>query len=193
MALIAVTGGIGAGKTTLMHQFRDFGESTADADDIAHSLYEPGEVAYAKIVERWGNGILDEKGCIVRSEVAKIVFTQRDELSWLNELIHPLVRGRIEEMARGKCLFCAIPLLFESGWQDSCDKVVAVWCPPDVQYNRLRQRGWDDNEIKRRLASQISMDEKMARADYAIMTNCSWECLAEQCRKLLEMINNNKI
>ncbi len=185
MTLIAVTGGIGAGKTTLMHQFRSLGEATADADDIAHGLYEPGREAYAAMLSRWGEGILAADGMINRGRVAEIVFSDKGELSWLNGLMHPLVRREIELLSEGRRLFCAIPLLYESGWEDSCDAVVAAWCPAEVQYSRLRARGWDDREIKRRLNSQISMDEKMSRADYAVITDCSWECLALQCRYLL--------
>lgn len=185
MALIAVTGGIGAGKTTLMHQFLALGQSTADADDIAHNLYEPKREAYLRMVERWGKGILLDDGRISRAAVAGIVFTRHSELEWLNALLHPLARREIRELSRGKTLFCAIPLLYEGGWEKDCDAVVAVWCPKDVQYSRLRQRGWDDNEIRRRLESQISMDEKMTRADYAVITDCDWDCLARQCRYLL--------
>ena len=186
MALIAVTGGIGAGKTTLMHKFLALGQSTADADDIAHNLYEPGREAYLRMVERWGKGILLDDGRISRSVVAGIVFTRHSELEWLNALLHPLARREIHELSRGKTLFCAIPLLYEGGWEKDCDAVVAVWCPKDVQYSRLRQRGWNDNEIRRRLESQISMDEKMVRADYAIITDCDWDCLERQCRYLLD-------
>ena len=188
MTLIAVTGGIGAGKTTLMHQFLSLGQSTADADDIAHNLYEPGREAYYRMLERWGKGILQEDAHISRAKVAGIVFTDHSELEWLNSLLHPLARREIHELSQGKTLFCAIPLLYEGGWEKDCDAVVAVWCPPQVQYDRLRNRGWDDNEIQRRLKSQISMDEKMARADYAVITDCDWNCLALQCEYLLKTL-----
>lgn len=188
MALIAITGGIGAGKTTLTSQFKAFGAAVADADDIAHQAYNPGNAAYVKIVERWGERILDADGLIDRKAVASIVFGNASELEWLNGIVHPFVLEEIKKQSRDKILFCAVPLLYESGWSDDCDFVVSTWCPPDVQKERLKKRGWSDEEIQRRIKSQISMDVKLHRGDFGVITSCSWECLREQCRRIYEII-----
>lgn len=191
MSLIAVTGGIGAGKTTLVGQFKALGACVADADALAHDVYLPGKYAYNKIVEKWGEIILDGHGRIDRKAVAEIVFSDTSELNWLNNLVHPCVRREILDLASDcgeKPLFCAIPLLFESDWREDCKAVIAAWCPPDVQLQRLKNRGWSDDEITKRLGSQISMDEKMLRADYCVVTSCTWDCLGKQCKSLMEQL-----
>ena len=184
MTLIALTGGIGAGKTTLAAQFKALGAATADADDIAHSAYLPGNAAYTAMLERWGSAILGESRQVNRKAVASIVFQDAGELQWLNSVVHPFVRSEINRLSADKLLFCAIPLLDEAGWSSGCAAVIAAWCSPDVQRTRLRGRGWSEEEIDRRLSKQISMDEKLLHADYGIVTSCSWECLALQCKRL---------
>ena len=111
MTLIALTGGIGSGKTTLAKQFKELGADMADADDIAHSVYQPGNKAYDSIVARWGLSILDSDKTVNRKAVAEIVFKNDDELKWLNGVVHPFVRERIAELSEHALLFCAIPLV----------------------------------------------------------------------------------
>ena len=195
MTLIALTGGIGSGKTTLALQFKELGAEMADADDIAHSVYMPGNKAYESIVGHWGLSILDADKMIDRKAVAEIVFQSDDELHWLNSVVHPFVRESIARLSEHALLFCAIPLLDESGWRGDCAAVVCSWCPPDVQRERLHARGWDDREIRRRLEKQVSMDAKLKNADYGVITNCSWECLRKQCEiiysEILRRFKNN--
>ena len=181
MTLIALTGGIGSGKTTLARQFKELGADMADADDIAHSAYIPGNKAYESIVARWGESVLNGDSTVNRKAVADIVFRDEKELEWLGGVVHPFVRETIALLSENTLLFCAIPLLDESGWRSDCAAVVSSWCPPDVQMERLHARGWDDDEIRRRLEKQASMDAKLRNADYGVITNCTWECLRMQC------------
>ncbi len=167
----------------------------ADADDIAHSVYLPGNKAYDSIVQHWGSSILGADKMVNRRAVAEIVFQNDNELQWLNSIVHPFVRERIALLSEHTLLFCAIPLLDESGWRGDCAAVISSWCPPDVQRTRLHERGWDDEEIRRRLEKQTSMDLKLKNADYGVITNCSWECLRMQCEiiysEILERFKNN--
>ena len=183
MILVAVTGGIGAGKTTVLSSFSQLGAAIADADDIAHDLYLPGRPAYQALRERWGEEILNQDGSICRATVAAKVFSQPQELAWLNNLIHPLVQQEIVDMAStsGKPLFCAIPLLHECAWQQQMTATVAVWCDAATQHQRLLARGWSEEEIAGRLSKQLSMDEKMRRADYMVLTGCPRELTHRQC------------
>ncbi len=182
--LIAITGGIGAGKSTILDQFKKLGAFTLDADNVAHQLYLPGQPAYNELLLHWGNDILLQDGTINRKAIAEKVFNNKTELDWLNQLIHPLVKNKINQEAKNseKPLFCAIPLLYESGWDDQADKVVAVWCDKHTQLKRLLDRGWSEEHAKQRLATQWHPDEKLHRADYAVITNCSWDLLAMQCQ-----------
>ncbi len=189
--MLAITGGIGAGKSTVLRMFAGFGARIADADDLAHSAYRQGLPSYQAMVARWGRGILDASGEIDRRKVAAIVFCKKEELNWLNVQVHPFVWQELENLSAERekgPLFCAIPLLYEFGWEDKVDAVISVWCPPEVQRERLLQRGWTDEEIRRRLATQISMDEKLSRGDYGIINDCTLEELAAQCRAVMDAV-----
>ena len=169
-----------------MRFFAKAGARVADADEVAHALYLPGQPAYNAMVAHWGTEILTADGEISRPAVAARVFAHSAERAWLNELVHPLVRMEIQRRAglEESPLFCAIPLLYETGWERDFAKVVAVWCPPEVQHQRLLARSWSEKEISQRLTTQLSMDEKLRRADFGVITHCSWECLREQCLRI---------
>ena len=189
--LIVITGGIGAGKSTVLAKLKALGHACVDADDVAHGLYTPGGEATCAIARHFGADILDADGTLNRKSLASKVFGNDAELQWLNGLVHPLVRKRIDEAARAaapKPLFAAIPLWYESGWQSPDTPVVAVWCSRETQLERLRQRGWSDDEIAQRLATQLSMDEKYARADYGIVTDCSWARLEAQVAEVARRV-----
>ncbi len=186
MVLVGVTGGIAAGKSTVLGCFQALGASVVDADSLVHDLYRPGSEVIPRLVERWGEEILNPDGSVNRPAVARRVFAQDGELLWLNALVHPLVERKIVELAAspGGVLCCAVPLLFEAGWHERMDHTVAVWCDPDTQLRRLRQRGWTDAEIRARLARQLSMDEKLARAQYGLINTGTLDMLRQQCRLL---------
>ncbi len=184
---IGVTGGIGAGKTTVLSLLAELGARTVDADDVVHDLYQPGQPGQEAVRERWGNRVLTATGRVDRTALAELVFTAPGELRWLNGVIHPRVRERIWSLADESDgpLFCGIPLLFETGWESSMWRSVTVWCSRSVQWRRLRLRGWDEMEIRRRLVCQMDMDEKLVRGDFGIINNGGWEQLREQCRILV--------
>lgn len=190
MILVAVTGGIGAGKTTVLDQFAACGAQVADADALVHRLYEPGTALYDALCTRWGQRVMAAEGRLSRPAIAEIVFSSASELQWLNETVHPQVRQLILALAEQArpALFCAIPLLHESGWETDMSSTVAVWCDPLTQRQRLARRGWDEHEIERRLRQQISMDEKLRRSDFGIINNGSRELLAEQCRRVYQRV-----
>ncbi|NOY82699.1 MAG: dephospho-CoA kinase [Kiritimatiellaeota bacterium] len=191
--LVGITGGLGVGKTTVLQILREKGAEVLDADDVVHRLYAPGEAAYRAIRRRWGADVLQADGTIDRTRVADLVFGTPTERRWLNGLVHPLVRKRIRIAAcrTPGLLFCAIPLLFEVRWERDMWRTVAVWCPEAVQMKRLEQRGWSGAEIRRRLATQLPMNEKLHRADYGLINFGSLELLRRQCeilRKKLEHV-----
>lgn len=188
---IGVTGGIGAGKTAVLRLLAELGAETVDADDVVHSLYEPGRPGRDAARERWGERVLAPDGSVNRAVLAEIVFAAPGELRWLNGVIHPMVQDRIASLAEqtAEPLYCGIPLLFEAGWESRMAFSVSVWCDPSVQMERLARRGWAEPDIRRRLACQIGMDEKLRRADFAIINNGSWEHVREQCRLLKSRID----
>lgn len=187
--LIGLTGGIGAGKSKALKCFFDLGWKTLDADSICHELYGNGSCdAYKLMVDRWGEKIVDENRTIDRTIVARFVFKNPKERDWLNKMLHPMVLDyAIEEYS--KCdatipVIFDVPLLFEVDWEKYFTKIITVYASEMVQVERLLNRGMKIDDIKRRVASQMSLNEKVERSDYALINNGSVELLTLQCKKL---------
>lgn len=190
MSLIAVTGGIGAGKSTVLARFRELGGETLDADDVTHSLYRCDSPLSLAMRKRWGEHILTQDGRPDRKKIAELVFSSPLELKWLNDLVHPLVIETIRRKAL-HCksgLYCAIPLFFECALQEEAIFTIGLWCDPQTQRSRLLQRGWSEEQIKARNKQQLSMDEKLLRSDFGIISNCSWKNLHKQCDLIFQQI-----
>jgi dephospho-CoA kinase len=141
---VAITGGIGAGKSEALAAFARHGASTISSDDIVHRLLrEDDEVRHA-LLERFGDRVLDGRGAIDRGAIAEIVFADRDALDWLEGLLHPRVVRAYMDWRReltaqddppALCV-TEVPLLYEVGGQDRFDAVVVVTAPPDVRTSR---------------------------------------------------------
>lgn len=188
MPMIVITGGIGAGKSTALRLFQELGAHCADADQVAHQLYAPGTPLLAAIAQCFGQDMLTPEGALDRPRLARRVFGQPQALRQLNQLTHPAIReelSRREAQAAPRPLFAAIPLWYESGWHQPRIPVIAVWCSPETQFSRLRERGWSPEEIRARLATQLSLEEKRRRADYVLETTGTLEELREKCQQLL--------
>ena len=135
---VAITGGIGAGKSEALRAFARHGAATSSADEIVHRLYADPEVQQS-LVERWGDGVLSG-GEVDRKRIGEIVFADRDELAWLESLLHPRVvaeqaRWRSEQTA--PLVVVEIPLLYETGGDKKVDKVVVVSTSPEGQRERV--------------------------------------------------------
>ena len=184
--LIALTGGIGSGKSTVLDIFDSFGAIVADTDSIVHKIYEENEQLHALLEERWGNKVFKNKKPH-RPSIAEIVFQNKHELDWLNKTIHPLVKKHIQQFNGSQMSIIAVPLLYEVNWQDKFDKVISVWCDKDLQHKRLLARGWKEQDISARLSAQIDQNEKLLRADLGIINNWSIQFLENQCRTIFEI------
>ena len=190
MLLIGVTGGIGAGKTTVLREFQQLGARVLEADAVVHELYTADESVRDALRRRWGEAAFAPDESVDRAAVASIVFECGAELDWLNQLVHPLVKEKILACAAEapSALFCSVPLLFEAGWEASVCRTVTVWCDAATQRERLQQRGWSAAETTRRLAHQMCMDEKLWRAEYAVINTGRRALLGEQCRRVFARI-----
>lgn len=201
MRVIALTGGIGCGKSTASAFFQKMGIPCIDADKLCHELYLSGDPDLLKqITERWGCGVLAEDGSLDRAAVANIVFQDKNELDVLNAMIKPFaeqeVRRRLEQFrsAGEKVVLLDVPLLYEAGWDQLAEVVIAVWTPPAIRDERLQQnRGWDLAEIRRRQQFQMDDNEKLERADYGIINSGTQAELEEQCRAIWERICSHGI
>ena len=190
--LVALTGGIGSGKSTVLEIFSKLGSLTTDTDLIVHDIYKKNQEISNALKKRWGSKVFTNK-LPDRQAIANIVFNDASELQWLNQLIHPVVRESIKEFKSQDGLkVIAIPLLYETGTESSYDKIISVWCPDGIQYKRLQKRNWSEEEIKSRINSQIHQNEKLSRADYGIINNGSLKQLERQCRDIFNTLQNKE-
>jgi len=174
---VAITGGIGAGKSEALAAFARHGAAVISSDDIVHRLLREDDEVRSALVERFGAGIVGEDGEIDRGAIAEIVFADRDELAWLEALLHPRVvreyLGWREELGRlpEPPAICAteVPLLYEVGGETRFDAVVAITAPARLREARSQVRRDDRGE---RL---IPDKEKAARADFAYVNTGSLE------------------
>ncbi|MBD0317712.1 MAG: dephospho-CoA kinase [Thermoleophilia bacterium] len=170
---VALTGGIGAGKSELLRALARHGAATISSDDIVHRLLREDDVVKDAMRERWGETVLGEDGEIDRARVGAIVFADREELAWLERLLHPRVVAEYlrwrDELARraeppAVCV-TEVPLLYEVGADERFDVVVAVTASPEVRASRLIR---PVVERERRLLPE---EEKLRRADYTFVND----------------------
>jgi len=172
MLVVALTGGIGSGKSTVAERFAALGVPVIDADRIAHELTAPGGAALEAIFDAFGPAIMDPDGGLDRAALRRIVFSDQAARERLEAILHPRIRTRMLEQlsaASGAYAVLVIPLLFETRQADLADRVLVVDLPEDEQIRRVRLRsGLEVEEIRRILSSQIARPLRLAGADDVI-------------------------
>jgi dephospho-CoA kinase len=165
---VAITGGIGAGKSEALRAFARHGAATVSSDEIVHHLLRRADVRDA-VVERMGNGIVALDGEIDRGALATVVFNDRDALGWLESTLHPLVsteylqwREQLATLPNAPAVCVTeVPLLYETGGDARFDKVVVITAPAKLRRARS-EVATDDRESR-----LLDDSEKVARADYS--------------------------
>ncbi len=191
MKVFGLTGGIGMGKSTAARCFSEQGVPVVDTDDLAREIVQPGEPALQEIRDAFGPTVINATGGLLRSELAKIVFADDPARRRLEQILHPRIRAlwkaRVQAWEKdGISKSCVvIPLLFETGAEADLDWVVCVACTVETQAARLAQRGWSAGEIQARLASQLSIHEKIARSRQVLWNEGSVELLAAQVARVV--------
>jgi dephospho-CoA kinase len=171
--LIGLTGGIGAGKSTVSSALATRGAVVVDADLITRELQAPGTPVFDAMVERFGSGIVAADGNLDRQAVADIVFHDADALADLNGIVHPAVGREITtrlaaEAETDHVVVLDVPLLVESG-RDDLAALLVVDADPDVAVSRLvEQRGFSEVDARARISRQASRSDRLAKADFVI-------------------------
>jgi dephospho-CoA kinase len=176
MLLVALTGGIASGKSTVARRLAEHGAVIVDADQVARQVVEPGEPALARIVEEFGPGVLAADGSLDRPALGAVVFGDPEGRLKLNAITHPAVSERSHALfaAAGAADPAAVvvydvPLLVEAGRTDEFDLVVVVHAPAETRIARMiEHRGMTREEAQRRLSSQATDAERLAIADVVI-------------------------
>jgi len=182
---IGLTGGIGCGKSTVAKYLRAAGYPVLDTDDVSHRLIQKGQAIHDKVVKIFGAGILNANGDIDRRVLGRIVFEDESKLEILNGIIHPAViaetkvwLSRQDEMSQVAVVI--VPLLYEINLTSLWDMVICVAAADAPVRERLRLRGWSDEEINLRLSRQLPVEMKRQKADFVVNNNGSLEDLNKQ-------------
>jgi dephospho-CoA kinase len=176
MLNVGLTGGIACGKSTVAKMFVKHGAHLIDFDGLAHEVQEPGKPAWKEVVNHFGKRILQPDKKIDRVKLGNIVFNDKEKLSELNNIVHPLVyqewHARLEKIVKKEkhaIVLSDIPLLFEGNMQHLFDLTMLVLIAPKEQIRRLMARnGVSKEEAGKRLKSQMPISEKIALADIVI-------------------------
>ena len=190
MYVIALTGGIASGKTTLLNALHKQGAPVIDADQISRSLTAPGGEALPLIRDAFGESVFHIDGTLNRKALASVVFADAEARRRLEAIIHPMVAARVggELSALGQAHMAAvmdIPLLYESGMESMADEVWCAYVPKREQLKRLRARdGLTSKQALLRIDSQMNPREKCRRADHVILTLGTPEESAAQAVRL---------
>jgi dephospho-CoA kinase len=194
-----LTGGIASGKSTIARLFASLGCVTVDADQIVARLYQPGEAGHEALVRSYGSGILLPDGTIDRRKLADVAFASDESAKALNALIHPIVvaeEGRLiaaeEERGDGdRIVTVEATLLIEAGGKDRYDRIVVVDVDPETQLARAIARGMTPEDAARRIARQMSREERLRYADYVIDNSGGLQAAEAETKRVFEALQRD--
>lgn len=191
--VIGLTGGIGSGKSTISAKLAEMGACVVDSDVVARQVVLPGSPGLDKVISRFGDSVLAEDGSLNRAKLASIVFSDSAALGDLNGILHPL----IEQEIKRQIVICAkegkqpivvvIPLLFETDAIEryGFSKVIVVDLPEEDAIRRVvASRNMTETEVRERVASQVSRQERLSRADFVIDNSSGVDALDRQVSEL---------
>ena len=192
MLKVGLTGGIASGKSTVSKIFASFGAKVLDADEVAREVLLPGQPAWTRLRQVFGEEFFHPDGTVKRKQLRKLVFADPEKRSQLNAIVHPEVMEEINRRseilsssAQNGVLLVDVPLLLEVGVANRFDKVVVVYVSESVQINRLQQRdGISEEEAKQALKVQMALSKKVEQADYLIDNSGTLEETLAQVEKV---------
>ena len=198
MKLLGLTGGVGMGKSACAQFLRARSIPVADTDDLARAVVEPGQPALAEVQQLFGPEMIGADGRLRRDLLARRVFPDPDARRQLEAILHPRIRAlwraQVDKWRaeRKTVAVVAIPLLFETKAEPEFDAVICVACSPSTQMERLKARGWSAEQIEQRIRAQMPTEEKIARSNYVIWTDCPLDVHATQLDLILRSSSNPK-
>ncbi len=193
MLVIGLTGGIGSGKTTVSGFLEELGAEVIDADKVGHVTYLPDMPAWRDLIDAWGEDLLQPNREIDRKKLGAIVFSDPANLEKLNSIVHPRMRDimndRIEAFrGEGKRVVVVdAAILIEAKWTSLVDEVWVTAAPEDVVVQRVMARnGWEEEQVRSRMASQMPAEERQSYADVVIDTDATLDEVRERVRAAFE-------
>lgn len=195
MRRIGITGGVGAGKTEILAFIRrHYNCKIYLADEVAHSIQQPGQPCYDKMVNLFGGGILAPDGTLDRDKVAAAIFMDKELLRKVNGIVHPAVRNYLERAVteaakdgRTELFFIEAALLIENGYKEFVDEMWYIYASDEVRRKRLKKsRGYDDARITGIMQKQLTEEAFRRNSDFIIDNSNSLEEAYSLIRKRLE-------
>ncbi len=191
MRVIGLTGGIGSGKSTVTQHLKDLGAVVIDADKVGHETYLPDTPAWKDLVATWGTDLLLPSREIDRKKLGAIVFSDPKNLEKLNSIVHPRLRElllkRIEDLrAQGtRIVVLEAAILIEANWHHIVDEVWVIYAPEDVVIKRVIARNnLSEEQVRGRIRSQMTQDERAKHAHVVIDTNCTLDQVRAKVKTL---------
>lgn len=195
MKIIGLTGGIGSGKSTVARSLQKHGFPIVDADLIAREIVEPGQPALAELAKEFGEDILNADGSLDRGLLASRAFTNKDTTQRLNNITHPRINQRTQELfdeARengAEAVIYDMPLLIDKGLHKDMDATIVVHAAEHVRLERLTtKRGLDVDDVRRRINAQIDDETRKQHADILFDNNGTEEDLTQQIAQAVDKI-----
>ncbi|MFM9015177.1 MAG: dephospho-CoA kinase [Candidatus Nanopelagicus sp.] len=197
MLIVALTGGIGSGKSTVGDIFSELGAVVIDSDQLAREVLERGSLGFDLVVAKFGDSIL-KNGELNRSLLASLIFNNSQKRTELESITHPLIRQRFAELTsnlpKESIVINQIPLLFESKGAYKFDYIITISTPEEIRIERLKNRGLGLSEIKSRLEAQASDIERESISNSVIRNNLDEAHLRKQVESIwLELKNLNRL
>jgi dephospho-CoA kinase len=193
--LIALTGGIGSGKSTVARRWVELGATEIDADVLAREVVAPGSTGLALVAKQFGSEVLAADGTLDRAALAKIAFSSEENRKLLESILHPLIQQLALEKVEGLSgvIVYTIPLFVESNSKLKFDKVVTISCDEAVRVKRLvESRGMSEGEAISRISAQASDEQREAVADLVIDSNCTMAELVSRADAVFESFKESK-
>ena len=189
MLRVALTGGIGSGKSLVGEYLEQLGAIVFDSDQLARDVVERGTPGFDAIVKRFGDGVLTD-GQINRAKLAELIFNDKSARADLEGIIHPRVKEMsdriIANAPEGSVVVNQIPILFETNGASRFDLVITVESENALRFQRLRERGMKDYEIEKRMAAQASSEQRRGIAHFCLENNGAREDLLSAVERLWE-------
>jgi dephospho-CoA kinase len=195
--IIGLTGGIASGKSESAKYFEELGAFCIDADAVAKELTCKDKPALQEIAKVFGDDILSLEGTLNREKLADIIFSDVSSKLKVEEILHSRVISCIneiisKEISEKEVIVVNAPLLFETGLDKVCDKIVTIKISYDIQVERLALRdGLNNDEIKKRIASQMPMEEKVKLSDFVVDNSGSKKDLKKKIENIYRLLTSN--
>ena len=189
---VGLTGGIGAGKSTVADLFSQKGAVVIRSDELARQVIEPQTPGFQQVIDRFGKDFVNSEGYIDRAKLAQIVFQDDAALKDLEKIVHPLVRSKtnqiIDQHTSETIIVNEIPLLLEKRMESLFDFLVIVISSEKNRLERLVQRGLTTEQATTRMAKQVSDDERKAAADFLIVNDGNLDQLEADVEKIWQTL-----